>query len=171
MIRDVNGIRPHIAESAVVDETALIIGKVTIGENVSVWPHALIRADEHEVMIEEDAAILDKAFIEAPRRTIIGKKSIISHGAMIHGSIIGENVLVGIGAIVLEVSVGENSIIAAGAVVTEDVEKNSFMSGIPARKKREVTEGETMHTGMVAEELMTKARHLAEAGGRSPRKF
>ncbi len=165
MIREINGVRPRIAESAVVDETALIVGRVTIEEHVSVWPHALIRADEHEVMIEEGAAILDKAFIEAPRRTAIGKGSIISHGAMIHGSIIGDNVLVGMGAIVLEVSVGENSVIAAGAVVTEDVEKNSLVAGIPARKKREVTEKEAVHTRTTAEELWRKSHHLSQGTG------
>lgn len=165
MIRDVNGVRPLIAESAVIEETALIMGRVTIGERVSIWPHALIRADENEVIIEEDAAILDKAFIEAPCRTVIGRGSVISHGVMVHGSIIGEQVLVGMGAVVMEVSVGKNSIIAAGAVVKDDVEEYSLMAGIPAQRKRDVTEREAIHTRTMAEELWKKARRMFQKSG------
>ncbi|RLF45871.1 MAG: gamma carbonic anhydrase family protein [Thermoplasmata archaeon] len=160
MIREFKGKKPVIAREAIVDSTAIIMGNVFVESGVTIWPHAVIRADEEEIIIRRDAAILEKAFIEAPKKVIIGEGSIISHGAIVHGSIIGENVLVGIGAIVLEVNVGKNSIIAAGSVITKDVEEGSMVAGVPARKIREVNEKDIEKTKAMLEELKAKAVYL-----------
>lgn len=160
MIREFRGKKPVISDTAIVDESSIIMGNVFVGENVSVWPHALIRADEKPVVIERGACIMDRAFIEASSEVFIGNGSVISHGAIIHGSIIGENVLVGIGAIVLEVEIGKNSIIGAGSVVNRDVDENSFFAGVPAKKIRDVGEEEIEKTKRIAKEIMEKAFHL-----------
>ncbi len=160
MIREFKGKKPVISDMAIIDESAIIIGNVTVEEKASIWPHAIVRADDDEIIIKEGAAILDKAFIEAPKKVIIGKGSIISHGAIIHGSIIEDNVLVGIGAIVLEVNVGKNSIVAAGAVVTKDVEEGSMVAGVPAKKIRDVSKEEIEKTKTMAKEIMEKAKYL-----------
>ena len=160
MIREFKGKKPVIDKDAIVDSTAIIMGNVFIEKGVTIWPHAVIRADDEEIVIKKDAAVLEKAFIEAPKKVIIGKGSVISHGAIVHGSIIEENVLVGIGAIVLEVNVGKNSIIAAGSVVTKDVEEGSMVAGIPARKIRRVDEKDIKKTKAIVEELKKKAIYL-----------
>ncbi len=159
MIREFKGKRPKIS-NAIVDELAILIGNVIIKDGANIWPHAMLRADEEEIIIEENVAILEKAFIEAPKKVVIGKNSVISHGAIIHGATIGENVLIGIGAIVLEVNVGKNSIIAAGSVVTKDVEENSFVAGVPAKKLRGIKEEEIKKIKEIVEELKEKARYL-----------
>ncbi len=51
MIRSFNGKTPKIAESAFVSEAAYVIGDVEIGENSSVWPGAVIRADFGKIKI------------------------------------------------------------------------------------------------------------------------
>jgi len=160
MIREFKGKKPLISENAIVDETALLIGNIIVEEHASIWPGVILRADEEEIVVKRNACILDKAFVEAPKKVIIGEGSIISHGAIIHGSEIGENVLVGIGAIVLEVRVGKNSIIAAGAVVTKDVEERSFMAGVPARKVRNAGEREIKGIKEIASQLWNKAKWL-----------
>ena len=160
MIREFKGKKPVVAENAIVDEAALIMGNVIVGDGASVWPHALIRADDEPVIVERGVAILEKAFIEAPRKVVIGEGSIISHGAIVHGSIIGKNVLVGIGAVVLEVSVGENSIIAAGAVVTKDVPPYTMVAGTPAREIRKVDERDMEKLEAMRQELREKAFYL-----------
>lgn len=162
MIREFKGKKPLISENAIVDETALLIGNVIVEEHASIWPGVILRADEEEIIVKRNACILDKAFVEAPKKVIIGKGSVISHGTIIHGSEIGENVLVGIGAIVLEVRVGKNSIIAAGAVVTKDVEEQSFMAGVPARKVRDVEKTEMERTKEIAFQLRHKAKWLKQ---------
>jgi len=160
MIRKFKGKKPFIDSSAIVDETALIMGNVVVKENVTIWPHAMIRADEAQVVIGRNASIMDKAFIEASQDTIIGERAIISHGAIVHGSIIGDDVLVGIGAIVLEVKVGKGSIIAAGSVVREDVEDETMVAGIPARKIRRVGKREREEMERMRREIAEKARYL-----------
>lgn len=160
MIREFKGNKPFIHPEAIIDESAIVMGNVVVGKKVSIWPHALIRADEASIEIKEGVAILDKAFIEAPREVIIGKGSIISHGAIIHGSIIGENVLVGVGAIVMEVEVGKNAIIAAGSVVISNVEENWMVAGVPARKIREITREDMLSMEKMRKELKEKAMYL-----------
>lgn len=160
MIREFKGKKPQISKEAIIDETALIMGNVFIDAHASVWPYALIRADEEKIILEERVAVLDKAFIEAPQKVVIGKGSIISHGAIVHGSKIGKNVLVGIGAIVLEVNVGSNSIIGAGAVVNRDVETSSFYAGVPAKKIRGIDEKDIQQIKKISEEILKKARYL-----------
>lgn len=160
MIREFKGKKPFIHENAIVDTDALVMGNVIVEKNASIWPHALLRADEYEIVVRENVAILDKAFIEAPKKVVIGKGSIVSHGAIIHGAEVDENVLVGIGAIILEVKVGKNSIIGAGSVVTKDVEENSFYAGVPAKKIRDITQEDLEMIKRVAIEVEEKKKFL-----------
>lgn len=162
MIRKFGKWLPKISENAIIDESAIIIGNVFVNDFVSIWPGVIIRAGEIKATIEKNACILDKAFIEAHEEVLIGENSIISHGAIIHGSKIKENVLVGIGAIILEVEIGKNSIIAAGSVVKENVKENSFMAGVPARKIREVSKKEIEEIRKIGEELHEKAKWLIQ---------
>lgn len=78
-----SGDLPQIAESAYVDRTAIICGKVVIGENVFVGPYAVIRADE----VDKDGGM---------QPISIGANSNIQDGVVIHSKsgaavIIGEN--------------------------------------------------------------------------------
>lgn len=158
MIRSFGKWKPSISERAVVDESAIVMGNVVVGDYASVWPGAIIRAGENEVVVEKNAAIMDKAFVEGHDRVAVGEGSIISHSAVLHGSRIGKNVMVGIGAIVLEVEIGDNSIVAAGSVVTKDFGGNSFVLGVPAKRMRDVTDKEI-------EEIIRTAREIRENAG------
>ncbi len=160
MIRSFGKWKPDISEKAVVDESALVMGNVVVKDYASVWPGVIIRAGENEVMIEKNAAVMDRAFIEGHGRVVVGEGSIISHSAVLHGSKIGRNVLVGIGAIVLEAEVGDNSIVAAGSVVTKNFDKNSFILGTPARKTRNVKDEEMEEIKKTALEIRENARNL-----------
>jgi carbonic anhydrase/acetyltransferase-like protein (isoleucine patch superfamily) len=161
MIRAFRGHTPAIAPGARVDTDALVMGNVTVADGASIWPHALVRGDDAAVVVRENAVILDKAFVEAPKRTEIGPGSIVSHGALVHGSTIGRDVLVGMGAVVLDVAVADESIVAAGAVVTRDVtDRRSFVAGVPAQKRREVREDEIETTRTMCRDLFSKSRDL-----------
>jgi len=160
MIRSFGKWKPSISEKAVVDESAIVMGNVVVGDYASIWPGAIIRAGENEVVIEKNAAVMDKAFVEGHGKVIVGEGSIISHSAVLHGSKIGKNVLVGIGAIVLEVNVGDNSIVAAGSVVTKDFGENSFILGVPAKRVRETRREEIEEIKKTAMEIGENAGHL-----------
>jgi carbonic anhydrase/acetyltransferase-like protein (isoleucine patch superfamily) len=160
MIRSFGKWKPSISEKAVVDESAIVMGNVVVEDYASIWPGAIIRAGENEVVIEKNAAVMDKAFVEGHGKVIVGEGSIISHSAVLHGSKIGKNVLVGIGAIVLEVNVGDNSIVAAGSVVTKDFGENSFILGTPAKRVRETRREEIEEIKKTAMEIGENAGHL-----------
>ena len=159
MIRKIGRWKPSIDGNAIIDETAIIMGNVSAGK-AFIFPHAMIRADEHKVVIEDNVAILDKAFIEAHSDVLIESGAIISHAAVIHGGRIGRGALIGIGAIILGADVGRESIVAAGSVVKNDVEERSMVAGIPARKVRDVNEKDVEEIKKMLEEIKQKAKWL-----------
>lgn len=154
-LRSVGTRAPSVPEDAFVDESALLIGGVTLGAGASVWPCALIRADDDTVHIGEGSAVMDMAFIEAPRgRPVrVGRGCLVSHGARLHGCALDDNVLVGVGAIVLDgATVGRGSVVAAGCVVPpgKEIPPRTMVSGIPAATARPTTEADE---SALAEEL------------------
>ncbi len=161
--RKVGELSPEVSPDAYVDEDARVIGGVVLEEGVSVWPFALIRADDDRVTVRRGSAIMDTAFIEAPegRPVTVGTGCIISHGARLHGCTIGDGVLVGIGATVLDgADVGPGSVIAAGSLVPPGarVEPGSLVVGIPARRARDVTDEDADKLRMELTGLREKAR-------------
>jgi len=149
--------------SACIDPFCTIIGDVTLHADVSVWPGAIIRADDESVTIGAGSAVLDKAFIEgtvsSPAR--IGKGCIIGHGAIIHGGTVQDGAFVGMGVIVSEGAVvGKESIVEAGSILPPNVAvpDRAVASGHPARRKRDVSEPEmASHRGSL-ESILRKAR-------------
>jgi carbonic anhydrase/acetyltransferase-like protein (isoleucine patch superfamily) len=124
-----------------------VIGNVSLGERVSVWPTAVIRGDTAAITIGEQSNVQDGTVIHADEGlpTTIGKRVAIGHRAIVHGSTVEDNCLIGMGAILLNgVHVGAGSIVAAGAVCREGMKipPNSLALGIPARVHRDVTDEE-----------------------------
>jgi carbonic anhydrase/acetyltransferase-like protein (isoleucine patch superfamily) len=147
MIRSFNGKTPKIAESAFISEAAYIIGDVEIGENSSVWPGAVIRADFGKIMIGKNTVIEDNCVVHSGSPSgvsdvTIGDSVVIGHGAVINGRKIGNNSLIGMNSTVLhDVEVGDFCIIAAGSLVGErmKVPNRSFFAGVPGKIKGEVS--------------------------------
>ena len=106
MIRSFNGKTPKIADSAFISEAAYIVGDVEIGENSSVWPHAVIRGDTGRIIIGKNTAVEDGVIIHIGGpdfdTMIIGDMVNIGHGAVIHCERIGNNVLIDMNATVLQ---------------------------------------------------------------------
>ncbi|MEQ1690824.1 MAG: gamma carbonic anhydrase family protein, partial [Gemmatimonas sp.] len=119
------------------------LGRVTLGDDVSVWPTAVIRGDVERIEIGARSNVQDGVVIHSDEGipTIIGADCVIGHRAVVHGTVLGDGVLVGMGAILLNrVRVGAGSIIGAGAVVTEgmQISPGSLVLGIPAKVVRQV---------------------------------
>jgi len=130
-----------------VHEHAIVIGNVSLGARVSVWPTAVIRGDSDSVTIGDDSNVQDGSVIHADEGvpTTIGKRVAIGHRAIVHGSTVEDDCLIAMGAILLNgVHVGTGSIVAAGALCPEGMKipPNSLALGIPARIVREVTNDE-----------------------------
>ena len=117
-----------------------------MGDQCSIWFHAVIRGDVHFIRMGnkvnvQDGAVIHCTYQKSP--TTIGSNVSIGHNAIVHGCTIHDNVLVGMGAIVMDDCVVEsNSIIAAGAVVTEGtrVEAGTVYAGVPAKKIKDISQ-------------------------------
>jgi carbonic anhydrase/acetyltransferase-like protein (isoleucine patch superfamily) len=141
MIRSFNGKSPKIAESAFISEAAYVVGDIEIGENSSVWPGAVIRADKGYAKIGRNTNVQDNAVIHGTGLTI-GDHVHIGHCAVINCARIGNNVLIGMNATLLhDVEIGNFCVIGANCLVSQGMKipDNSFVVGVPAKIKGNVS--------------------------------
>ncbi|MDQ3226358.1 MAG: gamma carbonic anhydrase family protein [Chloroflexota bacterium] len=141
---------PSIADSAFVAPGAVVIGNVTIGDDVSIWFNTTVRGDIAPITIGKRSNVQDGTLVHvnADAPVVIGEDVTIGHTAIIHGTEIGDRVLVGMGAIVMSYSrVGPGAVIAAGALVSERVEvpAGAVMVGVPAKERSRLDESQRAH--------------------------
>lgn len=127
---------------------AHVVGKVSIGENVSIWYNAVVRADTNTITIGKGSNIQDNATLhtDADFPVQIGDGVTVGHNAVVHGCTVGDNTVIGMGSIVLSGAViGSNCIIGAGSLVTGKmrIPDNSLAFGNPAKIIRAVTAEES----------------------------
>ena len=139
MIRSLDGTEPEVAESAYVDEAAVVIGDVVLADDASVWPNATLRGDHGRIEVGrasnvQDGAVLHEDAVLAPEVTV-------GHNAIVHAATVAEGALVGMNAVVLDdARVGEDAVVGAGAVVTEgtEVPPRTLVTGVPAAVEAEL---------------------------------
>ncbi len=144
-------------------EEAVICGDVSLGEDVSVWYHATLRADTAPLVVGNRTNIQDNVVIHAGDGcpVTLGEDVTVGHGAILHGCTIGDNTVVGMGAIVLNGAVvGRDCMIGAGALVTQGMQipDGSLAFGNPARVKRTLTSEEIHHNHANAEHYVIAGR-------------
>ncbi len=162
MIEEFSGNRPEVAASAWVHRSACLVGRVKLGEDVSVWPGAVLRGDVDRVEVGRGTNIQDLAVLHpnGGKPVLVGEGVTVGHCAVIHGSVVGGHCLVGMGAIVMDCEIGEYCVIAAGAVVTPGakIPPRSMVMGTPGRVKRQLTAGECA-------DLARSGKHYMELAG------
>lgn len=140
LIKSVRGVTPLFGENCYLAENAVIVGDVRMGDDCSIWFHAVIRGDVNRIVMGNKVNVQDGAIIHCTYEraaTVIGNNVSIGHRAIVHGCTLHDNVLVGMGAIIMDHAVvEENVLIAAGAVVLEKshLESGHIYAGIPAKK-------------------------------------
>jgi len=148
VIRTFQGIKPTIPDSCFIEDTAVVIGDVVMGEDCSVWFNAVIRGDVNHIRIGNRTNVQDLCMLHVTHDThplIIGNEVTIGHSVVLHGCTIKDRVLVGMGAIVMDGAViGEDSVVGAGALVVEGtvVPPKSVILGSPGRVRRGVSDAE-----------------------------
>lgn len=138
---------PDVHESCYISETAQIIGRVKLKENVNIWFGSVLRGDGNYIEVGANTNIQDNSVVHINKDTptVIGKNCTIGHSAIVHACTVGDNVLIGMGAIVLDGAIIEdNVIVGAGALVPPGkvIPKNSLVVGSPCKIFRELTEEE-----------------------------
>ncbi|MCL5012853.1 MAG: gamma carbonic anhydrase family protein [Firmicutes bacterium] len=120
-----------------------IIGQVSMGDYVSVWFNAVIRADTEMIRIGSGSNVQDNVTIHADPGfpCLIGENVTIGHNAVIHGAQIADEVLIGMGSVLMNgAKISRNVLIAAGSLVPEGMEipEGMLAMGRPCRVIRPV---------------------------------
>lgn len=159
--------QPKIGEDVYIYTSAQVIGKAVLGNRVSVWPGAIIRADVNDIIIGEDTNIQDLSVLHvshpgplmpegAPLK--IGARVTIGHKVSLHGCTIGDECLIGVGSIVLDqVVIEPQVVVAAGSLVPPKahLESGWLYMGAPVKKVRPLSAEEIAY-------FKYSARHYVE---------
>ena len=174
-IRSHGGIYPNLGLRVYVDLAATVIGNVSLGDDVSVWPGAVIRGDMHSITVGARSNIQDNAVLHITHASdfnpagwplSIGEDVVIGHRAILHGCTLGNRILVGNGAIVNDgVIVEDEVIIGAGCIVPpgKTLPSGFVYVGNPCKQLREVSEKEkTFFSYSPANYVKLKNQYLLE---------
>jgi carbonic anhydrase/acetyltransferase-like protein (isoleucine patch superfamily) len=154
---------PQCAANTWVADSAEVIGQVTLGQGANIWYHAVLRADNAEIVIGKDTNIQDGSVLHCdPGKPLhIGDGVTVGHQVMLHGCTIGDNCLIGIGAVVLnDAVIGKNCLVGAGSLVTEGkvFPEGSMILGSPAKVVRSLTPEQIEGLQRMAKHYVERAR-------------
>ncbi|WPB58173.1 gamma carbonic anhydrase family protein [Xylophilus sp. GOD-11R] len=163
---ELDGVRPRIAPTAWVAESAQIIGDVVLEDGASVWFGAVLRGDNATLTVGRGSNVQDNSVLhtDAGLPMTIGENVTIGHQVTLHGCTIGAGSLIGIGAVVLNhAKIGQQCLVGAGALVTEGKEfaDGSMIVGAPARSVRELTDEQKAGLARSAPGYVTNAGRFA----------
>src|SRR3989440_2239264 len=139
MIRPFRGKRPQIHPTAFVEDSAQVVGDVSIGAHSSVWFGAVVRGDVFHIRIGERTNVPDGTVIHVTNgthATILEDEVTVGHNVTLHGCYVERGSLVGIGSIVMDgCRVGARSLVAAGAPLPPRTHHppRPLVLGVPAR--------------------------------------
>ena len=144
---ELDGQSPELPEAGryFIADTAVVIGRIRLHVDTSVWFGSVLRGDNEWIDIGERSNVQENCTFHTDKGfpMTIGRMCTIGHNVVLHGCTIAENSLVGMGAIILNgARIGKNSLVGAGALVTEGKEfpDNSLIVGSPARAVRTLDE-------------------------------
>lgn len=170
-IRSFQTHHPIFGKAVYVDVDATVIGQVTLGDGVSVWPQAVIRGDVNAIEIGprsniQDLAMLhcthDGPFTPGGHALRIGADVTVGHQACLHGCTLGDRILIGMGAIVLDgATIEDEVIIAAGALVPpgKHLASGYLYVGSPVRQARPLSDAEKAQLTYSAEHYQRLANN------------
>lgn len=171
MIRSYQGHAPKIPASCYVDQSAQVLGDVTLGEHSSVWMNAVLRGDVHSIRVGANSNVQDCAVLHGQRNlyaVTVGDWVTIGHNATVHGCTVEDAVLIGMGVVILnDCRIGEGSILAAGTVLPEHtvVPPRTLWAGVPGKQRRSLEDKDHALILEYAKNYLDYVKiYLAEAG-------
>lgn len=142
------GHSPQVDSAAWVHRSAVLIGRVVIGPESTVWPNTTLRGDDGAIRIGAQTSVQDGTVIHATEdlsENTIGDRVTIGHNCTIHGANIESDCIIGMGSILLDnCHIGHHCLIGAGSLLTQGVEipPHSLVLGSPARVVRPLRDKE-----------------------------
>ncbi len=146
------GMSPKLGQRVYIHPRATIIGNVSIEDDCSVWPGAVIRGDMHSIHIGARSNVQDNSVLHITHDSefnpdgwplVIGADVVIGHRSILHGCTLGNRILVGNGAIINDGAIIEDDvIIGAGCMVPpgKTIESGSVYIGNPCRAHRALSD-------------------------------
>ena len=167
--------RPQLGQGVWIDPAATVIGRVTLGDDVSIWPATVLRGDVNEIHVGARSNIQDGTICHVTHDgpytpgglpLIIGEDVTVGHGAVLHACRIGHRCLVGMGAIVLDgAELADDVMLGAGSLVSpgKRLESGWLYRGRPAQPARQLSDQELeMLRYSAAQYVKLKNQYLAE---------
>jgi len=154
-LRFYQGILPTLGNNIYIDNSAVLVGDITLADDVSIWPLVAARGDVNSITIGMRTNIQDGTILHVTRKSthnpsgdplIIGADVTIGHQCMLHGCQLGDRILVGMGAIIMDGAIIENDVfIGAGSLVPPNKTlKSGFLYvGNPVKQVRLLKESES----------------------------
>ena len=140
--------RPEIGRRVWIDDAATVIGRVTIGDDASIWPGAVLRGDVNAITVGARTSIQDGSILHVASDRLaggggiplaVGEDCTVGHRVILHACTVGSRCLVGMGAIVMDgAAIGDEVILGAGSLVPagRQLPARTLWVGNPARLKR-----------------------------------
>lgn len=154
VMKSFRGHRPNLGQRVWVDDSAVLIGDIEIGDDSSVWPLVSIRGDMHRIRIGARTSVQDNSCLHITHASqfnpegyplTIGDDVTIGHMVMLHGCTIGNQVLIGMSSTILDGAVIEDQVvIGAGSLVPpgKQLASGYLYFGSPVKQVRPLTEDE-----------------------------
>ncbi|AWL10545.1 uncharacterized protein HMF8227_00032 [Saliniradius amylolyticus] len=173
-IRSYKDIQPRFGKNCYVDESAVWVGDIHCGDDVSVWPLVAARGDVNIIRIGNRTNIQDGSVIHVTRKststpdgypTIIGDDVTIGHKCMLHGCTLGNRILVGMGAIIMDGAIVEDDVfVGAGCLVPPNkrLESGYLYVGSPAKQARPLKDSERAFLKQSADNYVTLKQDYIE---------
>lgn len=165
----IDGIAPELPPEGeyYIAPNAVLIGRVRLKKNASIWFGAVLRGDNDWITVGENANVQDNAVIHTDKGlpTLLGDNVTVGHNAIVHSAIIGEECLIGMGATLLNgARIGAHSLVGAGALVTEGTVfgESSLIVGAPARAIRTLNPDQKARLKYAAEFYVANGRRYRE---------
>jgi gamma-carbonic anhydrase len=140
---------PSVHKSAFIAHGVSLIGDVQIGESASIWFNCVLRGDVQRIVVGARSNIQDGCILHGTTNgspTLVGSDVTVGHGAILHACTIEDRGFVGFGARVLDGAiVRSGGMLAAGAVLTPGkvVATGELWAGNPAKLLRGLSEKES----------------------------
>ena len=143
---------PKVGKGCFFAPDSKVIGNTIIGDDVSIWFNSVVRGDVDQIKIGDKTNIQDFSMLHVSSGfpLMIGKEVTVGHRVTLHGCVVGDNCLIGMGTTIMDGAViGANSLVAAGSLIPpgKKYPPNSFIRGIPGRRERDLTLGESKSFG------------------------
>jgi carbonic anhydrase/acetyltransferase-like protein (isoleucine patch superfamily) len=175
-MRSFDGFRPELGARVWIDDDATVLGQVHLGDDVSIWPGAVLRGDVNRIVVGarsniQDGTIChvthDGPFSPGGMPLILGEDITVGHAAVLHACTIGDRCLIGMGSLILDGATVESDVmLAAGSLVSpgKQLESGWLYRGRPAVPARRLSDRELeMLRYSASHYVRLKDRYLTEA--------